>query len=236
MKLRQHVGAEPAELVRCRSRLRSTRGSPARSARRGRRTARSTRAARPRPSAPGLERAERLGERLHLVGDLGRERAEQVFLVGEVQVEGAVRRLGELHDVVDAGRVVALRSRTPRRRRRGAGASCAGRGPAAPGVRAPGRAARARPGVGSRRARGLPAVPFARGTAVRVRGPDAGVTFRPLGLTGAGLRRYALTPMSGRVELNERATRERDRRDVRERAGRRRAHRGVPGARPARCS
>ena len=59
----------------------------------------------------------------------------------------------------------------------------------------------------------------------------------PLGLTGPGPRRYALTPMSGRsAAVRQRPsrrleeTRERDRRDVRERAGRRPADRGVPGA------
>ena len=79
------------------------------------------------------ERAEVLGERLHLVRDLGHERAEQVFLVGEVQVEGAVRRLGELDDVVDARRVVAARSRTPRHPRRAASQRALARGPAARG-------------------------------------------------------------------------------------------------------
>ena len=38
----------------------------------------------------GADGCERLREARHLLGHVGRERAEQVFLVGEVQVEGAV--------------------------------------------------------------------------------------------------------------------------------------------------
>jgi hypothetical protein len=36
------------------------------------------------------KRPELLGEDVHLVGDLGHERAEEVFLVGEVQIERPV--------------------------------------------------------------------------------------------------------------------------------------------------
>ena len=42
------------------------------------------------PVVRGADRCERLREARHLLGHVGRERAEQVFLVGEVQVEGAV--------------------------------------------------------------------------------------------------------------------------------------------------
>ena len=56
----------------------------------------------------GTERTERFGQRLHVLGDLRRKRAEQLLLVGEVEIEGAVRGLGQLHDVIDPGRVVAL--------------------------------------------------------------------------------------------------------------------------------
>ena len=55
----------------------------------------------------GRDRTERLGQRLHLLGALASERAEQVLLVGEVEIEGAVRQLRHPDDVVDAGRVVA---------------------------------------------------------------------------------------------------------------------------------
>jgi len=58
----------------------------------------------------GRQRTERLHERADLFGHVEHERAEEVFLVREVQVEGAVRRLGHLHDVVDACREVALRA------------------------------------------------------------------------------------------------------------------------------
>ena len=126
----------------------------------------------------GLERAERLGQRLHLVGDLRGQCAEKLLFVGEVQVEGSVRGLRELHDVVDARREVSLRrehlragveelahralsagSQLPRRRRRGADAGACRRYGLTPGARASG---------GSLRA----------GHGVRVRGPDARVTFR----------------------------------------------------------
>src|SRR4029077_19963535 len=46
-------------------------------------------------------------ERRHLGGDLHCQRAEQVLLAREVEVEGSVRRAGGLHDVVDAGSVEA---------------------------------------------------------------------------------------------------------------------------------
>ena len=53
------------------------------------------------------QRAERVVELLRLGGRLGHQRPQQVLLVGEVQVEGAVRGLGDLDDVVDPGGVVA---------------------------------------------------------------------------------------------------------------------------------
>ena len=55
----------------------------------------------------GTDRPEPVGERVHLLRALGGERAEQVFLVGEVQIEGAVRRARGAHDVVDTRRVEA---------------------------------------------------------------------------------------------------------------------------------
>ena len=55
----------------------------------------------------GSDRPERVGQRAHLVRALGRERAEQVFLVREVEVERAVRRARGAHDVVDARGVEA---------------------------------------------------------------------------------------------------------------------------------
>ena len=64
------------------------------------------------PDPPGFARAQRLqgfGQRLHLLGDLGRQRPEELLLVGEVQVEGPVRGVGQLDDVVDPRGVVALR-------------------------------------------------------------------------------------------------------------------------------
>ena len=159
---------------------------------------RSTPASSARPLAPGVERAERLGERLHLVGDLGHERAEQVFLVGEVQVEGAVRGLGELDDVVDARGVVA-----PRREDLDAGVEqLAQRAlPAGPQLAALGRGSARRvpssaswrpgagrelprlaTGVGGRSARtrraGVAAVAHVAGHRRRVGGCDARVTFR----------------------------------------------------------
>ena len=54
------------------------------------------------------QRLERFRELASLVGDLARQRAEQGFLVREVEVEGAVRSSRQLHDVVDARGVVAL--------------------------------------------------------------------------------------------------------------------------------
>ena len=53
------------------------------------------------------QRVERVVEGLRLVGRLGHQGAQQVLLVGEVQVEGAVRGLGDIDDVVDPGGVVA---------------------------------------------------------------------------------------------------------------------------------
>ena len=103
--------------------------------------------------------------------------------------------LGELDDVVDPGRVVALRGEhlgagveelAHRALSAGPQLTGAGRGRPTSGGRVGSAGARA--AGGSLRA----------GHGVRVGGPDAGVTFRPLGLTGPGLRRYALTPMSGR--------------------------------------
>ena len=55
----------------------------------------------------GPDRPERVGERVHLLRALDRERAQQIFLVREVQVEGAVRRARGAHDVVDARGVEA---------------------------------------------------------------------------------------------------------------------------------
>ncbi len=60
-----------------------------------------------RGAAFGRERAQRVVEVLRLAGRLRHQGPEEVFLVGEVQVEGAVRRLGDLHHVVDPGGVVA---------------------------------------------------------------------------------------------------------------------------------
>ncbi len=57
---------------------------------------------------PGPQRSERFGQRLHVLGDLGREGTKQLLLVGEVEVERAVRGLRELDDVVDPSRVIAL--------------------------------------------------------------------------------------------------------------------------------
>ena len=94
---------------------------------------------------------------------------------------------------------------------------------------------------GSRRARGLPLVPFARGTARGYADPTPVSPFGPLGLTGPGSRRYALTPASGagrsaaifgRSPLSEGNPGERHDRDLRRRAGGRRAQGGVPGAHP----
>ena len=131
-----------------------------------------------------------------------------------------MRGLGELHDVVDPGRVVALRGEHLARRRRAAGASCAGRGRAAPRAWAPARAARARPRrrAGSRRRR--------RGARRRVRGPDARVTFpaaRPDWTGLAPLRSDADVRSFGR----DRVSRDHVRRSVS--VGEERT-RGVPGA------
>ena len=74
------------------------------------------------------QRAERVVERLRLAGRLGHQRPQQVLLVGEVQVEGAVRGLGDLDHVVHPGGVVAALGRTRPWRRRAACAWCAGPG------------------------------------------------------------------------------------------------------------
>jgi hypothetical protein len=55
----------------------------------------------------GGDRAQLGGEAGQLGTAVDREGVEEVVLVGEVQVEGAVRRAGGPHDVVDARRVVA---------------------------------------------------------------------------------------------------------------------------------
>ena len=159
-ELREHVVAEPAELVA------ADLGLGPRPDHRAVALVEVGEAADPRrcsaaaPAGPASSGPSASASACISLGDLGREAAEQVLLVGEVEVEGAVRGLGELHDVVDAGGVVALRARRRRRPRRGAGASCAGRGRAAPGLRRwlPAGAQRAGFG-GSRR----------RGTGVRVR-------------------------------------------------------------------
>src|SRR5918993_3283935 len=57
---------------------------------------------------PGADGTELRRQRRHLLGALDGEGAEQVLLVGEVEVEGAVRRARPAHDVVHAGGVVAL--------------------------------------------------------------------------------------------------------------------------------
>ena len=67
-----------------------------------------------------------------------------------------MRRLGELHDVVDAGRVVARAPRTPRRPRRAACAACAARGRAARGSARAHRPVRAGMSVAGSVARCLP--------------------------------------------------------------------------------
>ena len=174
---RQHVGAEPAELAAADLGFGPRADDrPVALVEIGER-ARSTRCSAARPVGARLERSERLGERLHLVGDLGRERAEQVFLVGEVQVEGAVRGLARASRCRRRGPRSSPSSRTPRRRRRGAGASCAGPGPAAPG-RPARRRARGRGGRGLTPSARASGGSLRAGHGVRVRGPDARVTFR----------------------------------------------------------
>ena len=61
----------------------------------------------------GVDRPDLLGERLHLLRAVDRQRPEQVFLVGEVEVEGAVRGPGGAHDVVDPALVVAALGEHP---------------------------------------------------------------------------------------------------------------------------
>ena len=151
------------------------------------------RAASPRPAGPGVERAERRRRASASRRRPPGERAEQVFLVGEVEVEGAVRGLRELDDVVDAGGVVAPASRTPRRRRRGACAcvrcprarSSRVLAPACPSVASCVAPARASAG------------PARRGTRAGYADPTPVSPFGALGLTVHGARRYALTPTSG---------------------------------------
>ena len=53
------------------------------------------------------QRAERVVDLLRIGGRLDHQGPQQVLFVGEVEVEGAVRRLGDLDDVVDPGGVVA---------------------------------------------------------------------------------------------------------------------------------
>ena len=83
----------------------------------------------------GGERVERLGRRADLAGDLARELAEHVFLVGEVLVEGDPRAPSELRDPVDAAAVVALPRRRPAGRRRGCAAASVALGPRPAGCR-----------------------------------------------------------------------------------------------------
>ena len=91
-----------------------------------RRTGRGTRAApRSRPSS-SADRTERVGQAAHLVPALGRERAEQVFLVGEVEVEGAVRRARRRARCRRRAPRGSRGRRTPASRRRAAGASSCG--------------------------------------------------------------------------------------------------------------
>ncbi len=51
----------------------------------------------------GRDRPDVAGERVHLMRAFDCERAQQVLLVGEIQVEGAVRRPSRAHDVIDTG-------------------------------------------------------------------------------------------------------------------------------------
>jgi hypothetical protein len=60
-----------------------------------------------------VDRADLLGERVHLLRAVGGERAQQVFLVREVEVEGAVRGPGGADDVVHAALVVAALGEHP---------------------------------------------------------------------------------------------------------------------------
>ena len=70
------------------------------------------------PGQPGSEhgstlgsggyRAERRGEFSRFVGALRSECAKEVFLVGEIQIEGPVGDARDPHDIVHPGRVVAL--------------------------------------------------------------------------------------------------------------------------------
>ncbi len=55
----------------------------------------------------GRDRTHAAGERVHLVRALDRERAQQLLLVGEVQIERAVRHPRRPDDVVDARRMEA---------------------------------------------------------------------------------------------------------------------------------
>ena len=59
------------------------------------------------PLVGGVDRPDLLGQRVHLLRTVDRQRPEQVFLVGEVEIEGAVRGPGGAHDVVHPALVVA---------------------------------------------------------------------------------------------------------------------------------
>ena len=71
------------------------------------------RAARRSPSSRRVDRPDSSASASISSRAVDRERAQQVFLVGEVEVEGAVRRAGRAHDVVDPALVVARARRTP---------------------------------------------------------------------------------------------------------------------------
>ena len=55
----------------------------------------------------GADGAEGVRERGHLLGHVDQQRSEEILFVGEVEIEGAMRRASHLDDVVDARRVVA---------------------------------------------------------------------------------------------------------------------------------
>ena len=98
---RDHLGLGPRPDHRARVRVELAElPEPRRRARRG-------------PAASGSSGGQPCGERLELGGDLLREGVEQLLLVGEVQVEGAVRGRRDLHDVVDPCRVHTPRGEHP---------------------------------------------------------------------------------------------------------------------------
>jgi hypothetical protein len=62
------------------------------------------------PRLVARHHGEFVGDDLHFVQRVPQQRLEQVFLVGEVQVEGAVRSLRAADHVIDAHRVQSLRA------------------------------------------------------------------------------------------------------------------------------